>query len=157
MIFMKRGTKLIATRQGGIAYSILSVLLIALYFFTGKDAQMAYDFPYTALNILLGGGICTLIVLLHALWPRVNTTIHVLYCCFFFITIPISLIISGILFLPVWLMNLIHLFRGDYDIAIGNNVKLRNLALVLLPILIVSAVIQMSENPTVAYQHSIQK
>ena len=143
---MKRGTKLIATRQGGIAYSILSVLLIALYFFTGKDAQMTYDFPYTALNILLGGGICTLIVLLHALWPRVNTTIHVLYCCFFFITIPISLIISGILILPVWLMNLIHLFRGDYDIAIGNNVKLRNLALVLLPILIVSAVIQMSEN-----------
>ena len=143
---MRRLPRLILTRQGGIAYALLSAVVIALYLHLGFSSEPAPDVSFIIMAVLFGGGICTLVVLLHALWPRANTTIRVLYCCLFFLTIPLTVVISCILFLPIWVMNLVHLIRRDYDIAIGGRSRLIGVVLVLIPMLIVGAVFQSIED-----------
>ena len=54
--------------------------------------------------------------------------------------------ICCILFLPIWVMNLVHLIRRDYAIAIGGSTRLVGVVLVLIPMLIVGAVFQSIED-----------
>lgn len=119
--------KLIKTRQGAILYAIAAPILAGLFLILGSASGFwrPWDAGLILISLLMGFGICALILLLRWVRERLSLLVSIAGLNVFLTVLALFpvWVVSVVVGVPLWGINLIYLFRDKYPRATVSIVR----------------------------------